>query len=100
MNTSDLGKKQTTAGKKLQKGSHGQNTESRAGTSKGKLTNTKLLAPSLTQASIQKQKLLEDKVCKYHHGLSIGLLVTVKTVLFCDEGLYFNLYIARLRKTK
>ena len=39
---------QTTAGKMLQKGCHGQTAERQAGTSKGKLTNTKLLAPSLT----------------------------------------------------
>ena len=31
------------------KGCHGQTAESQAGTSKGKLTNTKLLAPSLTK---------------------------------------------------
>ena len=34
---------------------------------KAKLSNTKLLAPSISQYS--KNKLLEDKVCKYHHQL-------------------------------
>ena len=32
----------------LQKGCHGQTAESQVGTIKGKLTNTTLLAPSLT----------------------------------------------------
>ena len=39
---------QTTAGEMLQKACHGQTVESQAGTSKRKLTNAKLLAPSLT----------------------------------------------------
>ena len=39
---------QTTTGKIATKGCHGQTAESQADTSKGKLTNTKLLAPSLT----------------------------------------------------
>ena len=39
---------QTTAGKSDTKGCHGKTAESQADTSKGKLTNTKLLAPSLT----------------------------------------------------
>ena len=54
MNTSDWGKKSTDKGL-------GQTAESQAGTSKGKLTNTKLLAPSLTSASIQKQKTVRRK---------------------------------------
>ena len=39
---------QAAAGKIATKGCHGQTAENQADTSKGKLTNTKLLAPSLT----------------------------------------------------
>ena len=39
---------QITASKMLEKGWHGQNAESQAGTSKSKRTNTKLVTPSLT----------------------------------------------------
>ena len=42
------GKLQTTADKIDAKVCHGQTAESHVDTSKGKLTNTKLLAPSLT----------------------------------------------------
>ena len=38
------------------KGCHGQTAESQAGTTKGKFTNAKLLAPCLTETSIQKTK--------------------------------------------
>ena len=38
---------QATAGKILQKGCNGKTAESQAGTNKSKITNTKLLAPSL-----------------------------------------------------
>ena len=50
LSTSDYKVKiQTTTGKMLQKGCYGQTAKSQAGTtSKGKLTNTKLLAPSMT----------------------------------------------------
>ena len=48
MNISDKGKNTDYCRQNATKGCYGQTAESQAGTSKGKLTNTKLLAPTLT----------------------------------------------------
>ena len=77
----------------LQKGCHGQIAESQAGTSKGKLINIKLLAPSLTKASIQKQKLLQNKVCKYHRGLKYATPSHCKRLFFSMRKAYISTLI-------
>ena len=48
MNISDSGKNADYCRQNATKGCHGQTAESQAGTSKGKLSNAKLLATSLT----------------------------------------------------
>ena len=48
INLSDYGKNTDYCRQNATKGCHGQTAEHQAGTSKGKLTNTKLLTPSLT----------------------------------------------------
>ena len=64
MNISDSGKNTDYSRQDTTKGCHGQTAESQADTSKCKLTNTKLCEIS----QYPKQKLVEDKVYRYHHN--------------------------------